>query len=30
MIRTKAMKSLEVLEEILNDNDSGDEVFGGP
>ena len=30
MIRTEAMKSLEVLEEILSDKDSGDEVFGGP
>ena len=30
MIRTVAMKALEVLEEILNDNDSCHEGFGGP
>ena len=29
MIRTAMMKTLEVLEEILNNKDSGDEDFGG-
>ena len=30
MITTVVIKFLEVLEEILNDKDSGDEGFGGP